>query len=64
MYNYTHNDRFLDHNLKLHKMIEMHSKYDNLHTNRIFHALICIKNHVDSCTNCMSSLLSMLLPFI
>ena len=44
---------FLDHNIKLHKMIEMHSKYDNMHTNRIFNALNCINNHVNSCMNCM-----------
>ena len=32
-------------NLKLHEMIEMHSKYDNMHTNEMFYALICINNH-------------------
>ena len=26
-------------------MIDMHSNYDNIHTNRIFNALICINNH-------------------
>ena len=55
MHNYPQNDIFLYHNLKLHKMIEMHSKFDNMHTNRIFNALICINNHVNSCTNCMLS---------
>ena len=27
-------------------MIEMHSKYDNMHVNGIFYALICINNHI------------------
>ena len=36
-------------------MIEMHSKYDNMHTNRIFNVLNCINNHVNSCINCMLS---------
>ena len=36
-------------NLKLHEMIEMHSKYDNMHTNGMFYALICINNHVFAC---------------
>ena len=27
-------------------MIRMHSKYDNMHMNGIFYALICINNHV------------------
>ena len=36
MYNYPQNAIFLDHNLKLHKMIEMHSKYDIMHKNTIF----------------------------
>ena len=43
-----HNDIFLDHNLKLHKMIDMHSKYDNMHTNEIFNALNYNNNHVIS----------------
>ena len=56
MHNYPQNAIFLDHNLKLHKMIEMYSKYDNMHTNRIFNALNCINNHVNLCINCMLSL--------
>ena len=55
MHNYSQNDTFLDHNLKLHKRIEMHSKYDNMHTNRIFNALNYINNHVNSCINSMLS---------
>ena len=55
MYNYAQNDTFLDHNLKLHKMIDMRSKYDNMQTNGIFNASICINNHVNSCINCMLS---------
>ena len=27
----------------------MYLKYDNMHTNRIFNALICINNHANSC---------------
>ena len=53
MHNYPSNDTFLDHNLKLHKMIEMHSKYDNMHTNGIYKGLICINNHINSCISCM-----------
>ena len=55
MHNYSQNAIFLYHNLKLHKMIEMHSKYDNMHTNVIFNALNCINNHVNSCINCTIS---------
>ena len=55
MHNYLQNAIFLDHNLKVYKKIEMHSKYDNMHTNRIFNALNCINNHVNSCKNCMLS---------
>ena len=55
MHNYPSNVIFLYHNLKLHKMIEMHSKYDNTHTNRIFSALNCIDNNVNLCMNCMLS---------
>ena len=43
MHNYPKNDIYLDHKLKLHKMIDVRSKYD---TNGIFNALICINNHV------------------
>ena len=38
---------FLGHNLKLHEMIDMLSKYDNMHTNGIFNVLIGINNHVN-----------------
>ena len=27
-------------------MIDMHSKYDNMHKNGMFYALICIDNHI------------------
>ena len=27
-------------------MIEIHSKYDNMHENEMVYALICINNHV------------------
>ena len=36
-------------------MIEMHSKYDNMHTNGMFYVLICINNHVLSCYDCILS---------
>ena len=55
MHNYPQNTIFLYHNLKLHKMINMHLKYDNMRTNRIFNALICINNHINLCMNCMLS---------
>ena len=46
---------FLNHNLKLHEMIDMQLKYDNMDTNRIFIFLICINNHRNSCINWMLS---------
>ena len=61
MHNYPQIAIFLYHNLKLHKMIEMHLKYDIMHTNRIFNALNCINNHVNSCINCMLLVNSFLL---
>ena len=36
-------------------MIEMHSKYDNMHINVMFYALNCMNNHVLSCQDCMLS---------
>ena len=39
--------------MKLHKMIEVYLKYDNMHTNLIINAFICINNHVNSCIKCM-----------
>ena len=42
--------------MKLHKMIEMYLKYDNMHTNIIFSALNYINNHVNSCLKCMLSI--------
>ena len=35
------------------EMINMHSKYDNMHVNEIFYALICINNHVITSIDCM-----------
>ena len=55
MNNYPQNSIFLDHNLKLYKMIDMYLKYDNMHTNELFNAIICINNHLNSCMNCMLS---------
>ena len=36
-------------------MIGMHSKYDYMHKNVIFYALIYINNHIIACSNCMLS---------
>ena len=49
MYNYPYNSTFSYYNFNLHEMIDMNSKYDNMHTNEIFYALICINNHVIVC---------------
>ena len=58
MHNYPQNAVFLEQNLKLHKMIEMHLKYDNMHTNRIFNVLNYINFHVTSFINCVLSFIS------
>ena len=55
MHIYSQNNTFLYRNIKLRIMISMYLKYDNKHTNRIFNALICINNHVNSCKNYMLS---------
>ena len=34
-------------------MIDMHSKYDNMHRNGMFDTLICINNHIIACVSCM-----------
>ena len=44
--------------MKLHKMIEMCLKYDNMHTIGTINAFICINNHVNLCIKCMLSTLS------
>ena len=36
-------------------MIDMHSKYDNMHKNGIVNVLTFINNHVNLCINCMLS---------
>ena len=40
--------------LRLH-VINMHSKYDNMHRNRMFYALICINSHEIKSICCMLS---------
>ena len=55
MYNNPLIDVFLDHNVKLYKMIEIYLKYDNMHTFGIINAFICINNHVNSFINSMLS---------
>ena len=42
MHNYPENNTFWDYNLKLYEMIDIHSKYDNIHKNGMFCVLICI----------------------
>ena len=37
-------------------MIDMHSKYDNMHKNGMFYALICINNCIIACENCILSI--------
>ena len=38
-------------------MIDMHLKYDNMHTSGTFNTLICINYHVNLCINCMLSII-------
>ena len=38
----------------------MHSKYDNMHKNVMFYALIYNNNHIIVCVNCMLSLTTLL----
>ena len=49
---------FLDHNMKLYKMIEIYLKYDNMHIFGMINAFICINNHVISCINSMLSIIN------
>ena len=49
------NSTFLGHNLKLHRMIDMHLKFDKMHINGMFYALIFIINHLITSINCMLS---------
>ena len=39
----------------MYEMVDMHSKYDNMHKNGIFYAKICINNHIIICINYMLS---------
>ena len=55
MHTYPYNDVFLDHNMKLYKMIEIYLKYDNMHKIGVINAFICINSHVNSCINSMLS---------
>ena len=55
MYTYPYNDIFLDHNMKLCKMIEIYLKYGNMHTFGVINAFICINNHVISFISSMLS---------
>ena len=55
-------DIFLDHHMKLCKMVEMYLKYDNMHTIGTINAFICINNHVNSCIKCMLSIGLIIVP--
>ena len=55
MHTYPFIDVFLDHNMKLYKMIEIYLKNDNMHALRKINAFICTNNHVNSCINSMLS---------
>ena len=55
MHDYLLNNAFLDYNLKLHRMIDMHSKYDNMNKNIMFYTLICINNNLFTGINCVLS---------
>ena len=46
---------FLDHNMKLYKMIEIYFKYDNMHIFGMINAFNWINNHVNLCINSMLS---------
>ena len=52
-HDYPKNNAFWDYNFKLHSMIDMHSKYDNMHRNEMFYAWICTTSHVIISINCM-----------
>ena len=46
MHDYPLNNKFLYYKFKLHRMIDMHSKYDTMHKNEMFYVLIFINNHI------------------
>ena len=41
--------------MKLHKMIEIYLKYDNMHIFGMINAFNCINNHINLCINSMLS---------
>ena len=49
------NSAFKDYNLNFHRIIDIHSKHDNMYKNVMFYALICINNHIITCIDCMLS---------
>ena len=49
----TKNGAFWGYNLKFYRMIDMHSKYDNVHKNQLFYALIWLNNYKINIINCM-----------
>ena len=40
-------------------MIDMNSKYDDMHKNEMFYTLICINSHVMTIINCMLSFIKL-----
>ena len=53
MHNYPWNNSFWYYNFKLHEMIDMHSKYDNMQNNEMFYELIYINNYIITYINCI-----------
>ena len=37
-------------------MMNMHSKYNNMHRNKKFNALVCVNNHINTSISCMLSI--------
>ena len=55
------NSTFWDYNLKFHRLINRHSKYNNMHKNRMSYALICIYNiiiYIDYMLSAINSIIS------
>ena len=50
------NSVFCNYNFKFHIMMDMHSKYDNMHKNGMFYASIRINNQIITYINYMLSI--------
>ena len=51
----VHDYQLLYYNLKFDRMIDMYSKYDSVHRNKFFYAIICINKYVITSISCMLS---------